>query len=148
MYKLYLKARPDDKQVFVLWEPFVSKMLENPNLRVVVDSSKFSGYIVDVIVANRDFLLKNETLVEFVVGAYFRTAYRYRNEMVDLVLERCQTNGDAAVAETSGESRERYLVEEHAGEFCTFRIAGDAASSTVGGYDHEYRQGTPDNWRS
>ena len=30
VYRTYRKSQPDTKQVFVLWEPYVSKVLENP----------------------------------------------------------------------------------------------------------------------
>ena len=41
VYKRYRKSDPDTHQAFVLWEPYVSKVLENPNTHVVVDSSRF-----------------------------------------------------------------------------------------------------------
>jgi outer membrane protein OmpA-like peptidoglycan-associated protein len=64
----------------------VSKVLENPNTHVVVDSSRFRGYIVDVIVVSRDYLAKHEDIVKDVIGSYFRAAYRYRASMVDLIM--------------------------------------------------------------
>ena len=58
VYRRYRTAEPNTHQVFVLWEPYVSKVLENPNTHVVVDSSRFRGYIVDVLVAQRGRLIK------------------------------------------------------------------------------------------
>src|SRR5690606_25294602 len=72
VYKKYRESKPADKLAFVLWEPYVSKTLENPNVHVLVDSSKFRGYIVDSIVANRDFLAKNKELSKRFLKAYFR----------------------------------------------------------------------------
>jgi outer membrane protein OmpA-like peptidoglycan-associated protein len=86
VYRRYRTARPDTHQVFVLWEPYVSKVLENPNTHVVIDSGSFHGYIVDVIVANEDYLLKNKDVVADVVEAYFRSLYAHQDKMVELVL--------------------------------------------------------------
>lgn len=83
----YRKARPVDPKVFVVWEPYVSKIDENPNTHVVVDSEKFRGYIVDVLVVNRDYLLKNPEVVEDVVGCYFRAAYKQKDDMIRVVLD-------------------------------------------------------------
>ena len=93
VYKLYRTSNPDTHQVFVLWEPYVTKVLENPNTHVVVDSSRFRGYIVDVIVANRDFLAKNQDAVADFVEAYFRALYANRDKMVPLVLADAQAQG-------------------------------------------------------
>lgn len=95
VYRAYRKADPTTPQVFVVWEPFVSKILQNPNTHIVADSSSFRGYIVDVIVVNRDFLIKNKEIVHEVVGAYFRAAYHYRNEMVQLVMDDAKLTGQS-----------------------------------------------------
>ncbi len=81
----YRQAAANSPEVYVLWEPFVSQILENENMHVVVDSSRFRGYIVDVLVVSRDYLLKNPNVVRDIVGCYFTAAYHYRQEMVNLV---------------------------------------------------------------
>lgn len=93
VYKRYRAAKPTDKLVFVLWEPFVSKILENPNTQILIDSSRFRGYIVDVVVANRNFLYQNRDAVSAVVEAYFRANYTHRDKYVDLVLQDAQKQG-------------------------------------------------------
>jgi ABC-type taurine transport system substrate-binding protein len=90
VYKTYRTSKPDQKQVYVLWEPYISKMIENPNAHVIVDSSRFRGYISDVIVASRDFLFKNPQAVQDFVEAYFRASYSYaqkENGFIDLSIE-------------------------------------------------------------
>lgn len=96
VYNDYRTSGPNDPKAFVLWEPYVTKMLENPNCHVLIDSSRFRGYIVDVIVANRSFLLKNEAVVQDVVEAYLRSFYVYNqaNKMKQLVAEESQKQGD------------------------------------------------------
>lgn len=87
VYKAYRSANPNDRQVFVLWEPYVSKALENPNLHKIVDSSSFDGYIVDVIVANRNFLYANEGVAGDVLEAYLRARYSHSDNLFNLVKE-------------------------------------------------------------
>ena len=84
-FNRYRQAATNSPEVFVLWEPFVSRILENDNMHVVVDSSRFRGYIVDVIVVSRDYLQKNHEVVRDIVGCYFTAAYRHRQDMVSLV---------------------------------------------------------------
>lgn len=93
VYKKYRNAKPDEHQVFVLWQPYVSKVLENPNTHVVVDSSRFRGYIVDILVANRDFLYANKDVVQAFVESYFRANYYNHDKMIDLVLEDAKKSG-------------------------------------------------------
>jgi outer membrane protein OmpA-like peptidoglycan-associated protein len=95
VYRAYRKADPTTPQTFVLWEPYVSKVLQNPNTHIVADSSSFRGYIVDVIVANRDFLIKNKETVEQVIGEYFRSAHHHRQDMVELVMSDAKQTGES-----------------------------------------------------
>lgn len=87
VYKKYRQSDPNSHEVFVLWQPWVTKILENPNTHVVIDSGRFRGYIVDVIVVNRDFLYKNQGVVKDFVEAYLRASYTNRSKMKQLVIE-------------------------------------------------------------
>ncbi len=68
-------AKPTERRAFVLWEPYVSKALALPGVQVLLDSSKLKGYIVDVLVAQRQFLKAHPDKVEAVVEAYLRATY-------------------------------------------------------------------------
>ncbi len=72
-FKAHAKAKPGTPpKAFVLWEPFVSQALaEAPDAHVLVDSAHFDGYIVDILVAQREYLQKNPDTVQKVVKAYF-----------------------------------------------------------------------------
>ena len=85
VFNRFRNSSADTPQVFVLWEPYVTKILEHPATHRVVDSSRFRGYIVDVIVANREYVVRNPELVGAFIEAYFRARYAYRDKMVDLV---------------------------------------------------------------
>lgn len=93
VYQNYRSSKPDEKKAFVLWEPYVSKMLENPNTHVITNSSKFNGYMVDVIVANRDFLAKNRDICDDFMKAYFSALYFHRENMTQLILDDAKKTG-------------------------------------------------------
>jgi ABC-type nitrate/sulfonate/bicarbonate transport system substrate-binding protein len=99
----YRNSQKNSREVFVLWEPFVSKILANDSMHVVIDSSRFTGYIVDCLVADRDFLVKQPEIAATVVECYFRALYEYRQDtaMQRLVLtDAGESNGiDATISE-------------------------------------------------
>ncbi len=98
VYQKFTNAKPGDKKAFVLWEPYVSKALENPGTTVLMDSSKLRGYIIDALVVQRDFLLKNEEIVKKVAEAYLRALFAYTQspkEMNRLLIEDARANGEA-----------------------------------------------------
>ncbi len=74
----YKRGKPTDRLAYVLWEPYVTQVLQNDRMHVVVDSSRFPSAIADVLVVSDDFLAKNRETVVEVVKAYFRANYKYR----------------------------------------------------------------------
>jgi outer membrane protein OmpA-like peptidoglycan-associated protein/ABC-type nitrate/sulfonate/bicarbonate transport system substrate-binding protein len=74
----YRAATPSTPEVFVTWEPYVSQILANDQVGVLIDSSRFTGYIIDTLVVSRDFLLKNPAVVDGVLESYFTALYAYR----------------------------------------------------------------------
>lgn len=93
----YRKSTPSTDQVFVTWEPFVSEMLENEAMHVLVDSSKFTGYIVDALVVSRDFLVKQPEVVDMILESYFEalSSYRDPSQWKDLVLQDARESGSS-----------------------------------------------------
>ena len=87
VYEQYRKSSQHEPKVFVLWEPYVSKMMENPNVHTIISSRDLFGYIVDVLLVSRDYLAKNRAVVKDVIECYFRAAYEYRGKMDELVLD-------------------------------------------------------------
>src|SRR5262249_13544133 len=64
--EVYDRAARNQGDVFVLWEPDLSRALKLPGMRYVWGSDKFSGYIVDVFVVHRDFLQRErDTVTDF-----------------------------------------------------------------------------------
>lgn len=101
----YRKATPGGNEVFVTWEPVVSELLENPQMHKLFDSSWQSGYIVDALVVSRDYLIKNQPVVQNVLESYFRALYSFDTEekLVSLVLRDATDNGVRLGAEPAQE---------------------------------------------
>lgn len=98
----YRAASPTTNDVYVTWEPYISQILANDQLGVLVDSSRFTGYIVDTLVVSRDYLLKNGPVVESVLEAYFTALYSYRepDALVKLLLDDAkQTKSELTAAQ-------------------------------------------------
>ncbi len=85
--KRYKAAQPSGNEVFITWEPYISQLKTNESMQVLLDTSRQSGYIVDALVVNRDYLVKNEPVVRKYLEAYFRTLYEINkaNRMLDVV---------------------------------------------------------------
>lgn len=77
VYKKLKSADPDEPYAYVLWEPYVTKALAIDGVHLLLDSSKLKGYIVDVLVVQREFLNSQRELVTHVVQAYLRANYDY-----------------------------------------------------------------------
>jgi len=110
VFKMFRAASPNEKRAYVLWEPYVSKALEKKGAQVLLDSAKLKGYIVDVLVAERQFLRDHPDVVKAVVEAYCRAAYAYNqqpNGMVNLVMEDARKTG----AENLDEAQAKQVVQ-------------------------------------
>lgn len=79
--------------VFVLWEPDLSKALKLPGMKYIWGSDKFSGYIVDVIVFRRDYLRKNNENVMDFLTTYFRTLKIYSNNRDKMLSDMKKSTG-------------------------------------------------------
>jgi len=110
VYRQFRAAKPVEKKAFVLWEPYVSRALQQPGAHVLLDSGKLKGYVVDVLVAQREFLRDKPEMVRAVVEAYARASYRYAAEpdgMTKLVLEDAKQTG----AESLDAAQAKRIVE-------------------------------------
>ena len=85
-YKKLKSADPDEPYAYVIWEPYVTKALAIEGVHLLLDSSKLKGYIVDVLVVQREFLDSQRELVTHVVQAYLRANYDYNNQPGGLAL--------------------------------------------------------------
>lgn len=79
-YNKLKSADPDEPYAYVIWEPYVTKALAIEGVHLLLDSSKLKGYIVDVLVVQREYLDSQRELVTHVVQAYLRANYDYNNQ--------------------------------------------------------------------
>ncbi len=105
--KRYQAAVPGGDEVFVTWEPLVSEMLNNDQLHVLVDSSRFSGYVVDCLVVSRDFASKNEEVMRDVLESYFAALYEFREDqaMSELLIQDSKSSTTGAIGLTAAQSQ-------------------------------------------
>ncbi len=101
VYAKYQQSKPTDPVAYVVWEPYITQMLKNDRVGVVVDSSRFPSTIVDVLVASDDFIAKNADTATAVVRAYLAANYKYRStdDRVALVMNDAATAGAALTRE-------------------------------------------------
>ncbi len=77
--EVFKLAEKNQGDVFVLWEPDLSRAMRLPGMNYIWGSDKFSGYIVDVFVFNREFLKRKPDLAADFLKHYFRTISVYNN---------------------------------------------------------------------
>ena len=92
VYALAKKASKDRTigDVFVMWEPEVSKAKDKLGMVQVWGSDSFAGYIVDVFVFHLDFLDKKPEVVQKFFTTYFRVLDMYASNL-DLMLKDMST---------------------------------------------------------
>ncbi len=108
VYASFLKAESNDRKVYVMWEPLVSKAISKGGI-AIIDSSKLRGQIIDVLVVRREFLKDNEVIVKAFTEIYLKATYKYskNNEIDDLLQQDSKTFGseitkEQAIAMVSG----------------------------------------------
>lgn len=109
VYQQMRGAPRSERRAWVLWEPFTSQALEDPDVHVLFDSSQLSGYIVDVLVARRQYLLDHPDVVRAVVEAWLRTLHNASSQpggLVQLVQRDSEITGDPLTA-----SQAQHVVE-------------------------------------
>lgn len=107
VYKKLKSAEPDEPHAYVVWEPYVTKALAIDGVHLLLDSSKLKGYIVDVLVVQREFLSAQPELVTHVVQAYLRANYDYHN----------QVDGARLQSTPTGNERLLSLIQEDAKQY-------------------------------
>jgi outer membrane protein OmpA-like peptidoglycan-associated protein len=80
-------AKKQSGDVFVLWEPDLSKALKIPGIKYIWGSDKFSGYIIDVFVFHRNYLKKHTAKVKDFFSIYFRILKIYANNREKMIKE-------------------------------------------------------------
>ena len=86
------RARRHEGDMFVLWEPELSRALhEVPELKYIWGSDKFSGYIKDVFVFHRDFVQRHDKALLDFFDVYFTVMRSYANDRTRLLTDMAQS---------------------------------------------------------
>lgn len=85
--KVLERVKKKRGDVFVLWEPDLSKALKIDGIKYIWGSDRFSGYIVDVFVFHRDFLKRNPDKVKDFLSVYFKVLGIYANNRDKMIKE-------------------------------------------------------------
>lgn len=81
------KLEVGEVPVAVLWEPEVTQALSNPKFVKLLGTESTSGLIVDVLVANRDYLAANEAVITTLLKQYFSSLKMYRTDKTKFIKE-------------------------------------------------------------
>lgn len=95
VFNRYRQAVADQPLAYVLREPYLGRALENNAVHLLSGSNAFRGPLIQVLVASRDYLVKNLDVVRDVVDCYFRAAYHYREDMKQLIRDDLQRRGES-----------------------------------------------------
>lgn len=102
VYKQFRAADHAKKTAYVLWEPAVTLALKEDGAHTLLDSSQIKGFIMDVLVAKREYLVEHHDVVKAVAASYFRSVYHYTNKakgLENLVMEDSRQKGMTALDE-------------------------------------------------
>jgi len=97
VYRQLRNGNKDQVRAYVLWEPTLSRALEDPNVHLIYDSSNVSGMLVDVLLVNRDYLKAEPIKCRQVTETYFTALLAYTSKpdgMINLLLEDGRQMGD------------------------------------------------------
>ena len=76
-YEKFMKREVD---MAVIWEPHVTDALSNPDVVKLLGTEDVEKLIVDILLVNREFALRNPELIELIVQNYFQTIKIYSEQ--------------------------------------------------------------------
>lgn len=97
VFKAMKKSKQSQRRAYVLWEPYKTQALEDPRVHVLFDSSRITGYVVDVLVAERTFLRDHPDVVQHVLESTLRTIHAAEQQpggMVAMVQADAKAQGE------------------------------------------------------
>ena len=147
VFERYQAASPESNLVYVLWEPYVSKMTtQNDQLDIIVSSERFIGYIVDVLVVSRDYLGKQPAVVRDVIESYFRAAYQYQGSMTKLVMQDAEEAGDPLTSSQAESLVNGIQWKNTQRNYQHFGIRSERICATYRRYDRQHHKSFGRDW--
>jgi len=89
--EVYKAAKSGKGDIFVTWEPTLTKIAELDGMNFSFGSDDFRGYIIDIFVFRRNFIEKNRKDVINFFQTYYRVLDIYANNKEDMLKEMKKT---------------------------------------------------------
>ena len=77
----YKKLLAGDVDVAILWEPFVTKILNTPDYIKILGTEDTEKLIVDILLVNREFSINNPKVVGLLLSSYFKSLKFYKGNL-------------------------------------------------------------------
>lgn len=116
VYKIAQKASKNREigDAFVMWEPEVTKSIQKLGMKKLWGSDQFKGYIIDVVVFHRDYVLKNPEKIKIFLKVYFRVLNHYSSRNEEMIDELSKIAGiDDKVVGNMIENIDWYTLHEN-----------------------------------
>jgi outer membrane protein OmpA-like peptidoglycan-associated protein len=126
-----MKAPKTMPRAYVLWEPWLSRALKTPDVKLLFSSIDVPGYIVDVLVVRRELLVKRPELVKSVVKSYLRATYFYRDKMPELIMEDAKLTGERVSQEEATKISKEIQWANTLENYAYFGLIGDSQANGV-----------------
>lgn len=112
----FLKSNKNKKYAFALWEPYLSQALEMDGCHDLLNTTKLSGYVVDVLAFERQFLKENSEIARTVVEAYQRASFLYskQDDVVRLLRQTNKQMSEAQAKTAAAKIRWKTTIENYA----------------------------------
>ncbi|MFA4845913.1 MAG: OmpA family protein [Patescibacteria group bacterium] len=97
VYKEFLRTPKTALRAFALWEPWLSKALENPDAILIYDTSQATSTVVDVWIVSSAYYKAEPVKVRQTIEAYLQALHHYESQsggMVQLVIDDGKQSGD------------------------------------------------------
>ncbi len=132
-YAMAKKNRADSSMLYVMWEPEVSKAVEDLGLEAVWGSDQFAGYIIDVFVFSREFISKKPEAAQRFLRSYFRVLDRYASNKDKMIKEMSKsTDLKKAVVEKMIKKIDWFTLQENCAKYFGISVGvGDFADDRI-----------------
>lgn len=139
--EVYKMAKKGQGDIFVAWEPDLSKILDLDNMSYIFGSDNFRGYIIDVFVFSRKFIKSDRNAIINFFNTYYQVMNIYANnkeQMLDEIEKSTQLNEEKVKLllnkiewyDLSENSSQMFGIASGAGAFANDGIVNSIISCT------------------
>ena len=134
VYDEFKKTADDKPWAYCLWQPYVSKAIASGGVSLFT-SKDARGFIVDVLVVNRKYLVDNEETVKHVVEAYSETAYLLKDDLPSVIRKDAKEFGEKVSKDQAEEMVDDILFKNTMENYAHFGLLRGSQSGGLQGID-------------